>query len=64
MPTISVLIVPATELYQLQCLLTDFIFFSSSDFYIDKMCTYDKDHMSALRIKNTSESDPCSYKVT
>ena len=25
---------------------------------------YDKDHMSALRIKNTSESDPRSYEVT
>ena len=23
-------------------------------------CVYDKDHMSALRIKNTSESDPRS----
>ena len=25
---------------------------------------YDKDHMSELRIKNTSESDPVSYVVT
>ena len=25
---------------------------------------YDKDHMSALRIKNTNESDPRSYEVT
>ena len=25
---------------------------------------YDKDHTSALRIKNTSESDPHSYEVT
>ena len=25
---------------------------------------YDKDHMSELRIKNRSESDPCSYEVT
>ena len=25
---------------------------------------YDKDHMGALRIKNTSESDPHSYEVT
>ena len=25
---------------------------------------YDKDHMSALQIKNTSESDPRSYEVT
>ena len=24
-------------------------------------CVYDKDHMSALRLKNTSESDPRSY---
>ena len=29
-----------------------------------KRCVYDKDHMSALRIKNTSESDPHSYEVT
>ena len=27
-------------------------------------CVYDKDHISALRIKNTVESDPCSYEVT
>ena len=27
-------------------------------------CVYDIDHMSALQIKNTSESDPCSYEVT
>ena len=27
-------------------------------------CVHDKDHMSALRIKNTSESDPHSYEVT
>ena len=27
-------------------------------------CVYDKDHMSALRIRNTSESDPRSYEVT
>ena len=27
-------------------------------------CVYDKDHMSALRIKNTSESDPRSYEAT
>ena len=27
-------------------------------------CVYDKDHMSALWIKNTSESDPHSYEVT
>ena len=27
-------------------------------------CVYDKDHMSALQIKNTSESDPRSYEVT
>ena len=27
-------------------------------------CVYDKDHMSALWIKNTSESDPRSYEVT
>ena len=26
-------------------------------------CVYDKDHKSALRIKNTSESDPHSYEV-
>ena len=31
----------------------------------DIMCIiYDKDHMSALWIKNTSESDPRSYEVT
>ena len=29
------------------------------------VCVYDKDHISALRIKNTlSESDPRSYEVT
>ena len=28
------------------------------------MCNvYDKDHMSALRLKNTSESDPHSYEL-
>ena len=27
-------------------------------------CVYDKDHMSALWMKNTSESDPHSYEVT
>ena len=27
-------------------------------------CVYDKDNMSALRIKNTSESDSRSYEVT
>ena len=27
-------------------------------------CVYDKDHMSALQLKNTSESDPHSYEVT
>ena len=27
-------------------------------------CVYDKDHISALWIKNTSESDPLSYKVS
>ena len=26
-------------------------------------CVYDKDYMSALWIKNTSESDPHSYEV-
>ena len=26
-------------------------------------CAYDKDHMDALQIKNTSESDPRSYEV-
>ena len=26
-------------------------------------CVYDKEHMSALRLKNTSESDPRSYVV-
>ena len=30
----------------------------------DMKCIYDRNHMSALRIKNTSESDPCSYEVT
>ena len=32
--------------------------------YMKRMrwCVYDKDHMSALRIKNTSESDPLSYE--
>ena len=30
----------------------------------DLKCVYDKDHMSALRIKDTSESDPHSYEVT
>ena len=31
----------------------------------DIMCTvYVKDYMSALQIKNTSESDPHSYEVT
>ena len=29
-----------------------------------KLYVYDKDHMTALRIKNTSESDPRSYQVT
>ena len=28
------------------------------------LTVYDKDHMSALRIKNTSESDPHSYEIT
>ena len=27
-------------------------------------CVYDKDYMSAPRINNTSESDPCSFEVT
>ena len=27
-------------------------------------CVYDKDHLSVLRIKNTSESDPLSYEVS
>ena len=27
-------------------------------------CVYDKDHMNALRIKITSESDPRSFEVT
>ena len=27
-------------------------------------CVYDKDQLSALQIKNTSESDPHSYEVT
>ena len=27
-------------------------------------CVYDQDHMSALRIKNRSESDPRSYEAT
>ena len=27
-------------------------------------CVHDKDHISALRIKNTSKSDPRSYEVT
>ena len=26
-------------------------------------CVYDKDHTSALQMKNTIESDPCSYEV-
>ena len=30
--------------------------------YHEIKCVYDKDHMSALRIKNTS--DPHSYEVT
>ena len=29
-----------------------------------QLCVYDKDHMGALQIKNTSESDPRSYEVT
>ena len=28
------------------------------------MSVYDKDHMSALQLKNTNESDPPSYAVT
>ena len=28
------------------------------------LCVYDKDHTSALRLKNKSESDPRSYEVT
>ena len=32
--------------------------------YSQTRCVYDKDHMSELRIKSTSESDPRSYKVT
>ena len=28
------------------------------------LSVYDEDHMSALQIKNTSESDPRSYEVT
>ena len=36
----------------------------SSSFLGLTWCVYDKDHMSALRIKNTSESDPRSYEVT
>ena len=31
--------------------------------FIYYWCVYDKDHTSALRIKNTSESDPRSYEV-
>ena len=31
--------------------------------YSQTWCVYDKDHMSALGIKNTSESDPGSYEV-
>ena len=27
-------------------------------------CVYDKDHLSVLRIKNTSGSDPLSYEVS
>ena len=30
----------------------------------DMKCIYDRNHMSELRINNTSESDPRSYKVT
>ena len=34
--------------------------------YMKRMswCVYDKDHMSALRLKNTRERDPHSYVVT
>ena len=32
--------------------------------HYDTWCVYDKDHTSALWIKNTSKSDPCSYEVT
>ena len=27
-------------------------------------CVYDRDHMYALQIKNTSESDPRSFQAT
>ena len=37
---------------------------NSTNLYGIIWCVYDKDHMSALRIKNTSESDPLSYEVT
>ena len=29
-----------------------------------KLSVYDINNMYALRIKNTSESDPCSYEAT
>ena len=35
---------------------------STGPIYNDMMC--DKDYMSALRLKNASESDPRSYEVT
>ena len=32
--------------------------------YMMTLCVYDKDHMNALQIKNTSRSDPRSYELT